>query len=118
MVLASLLLSTQLAISAPNGQALYLQHCASCHQVTGTGLGFEIPSLVLSKKLRGNPAELIAFVLQGSELSGGAISEINIPMPAFRILSDEDLAAILSYTRNTFGDRATTIDPEDIAAVR
>lgn len=90
------------------GDETYAAQCASCHQAQGEGIEGVYPTLIGSEVLLGEADEVIALVLNGR----GA-------MPAFRdILSDEQLAAVLSHERNSWGNDAEVVTAEIVAAQR
>ncbi len=92
---------------AADGPEIYGAQCAQCHQPDGEGLG-TFPALAGSDRVLGDMRELVAFVLDGQ----GA-------MPAFRdVLDDEELAAVLSHVRESFGNEAEPIETDLVADVR
>ncbi|MCO6499888.1 MAG: cbb3-type cytochrome c oxidase subunit II [Vicingus serpentipes] len=99
----------------PNGEQLYMDKCASCHQLNGEGLGGAFPSLkgspiVLDK----NHDLMIQIILAGYD----ARSEYAV-MPAFSDqLSDAEVAAITNHEKTSWGNNAQTISEEDVKKVR
>jgi cytochrome c6 len=92
----------------PTGQTLFLENCSACHQPTGLGRPGAFPALAGDKFVTSDPAPVAAIVLNGR---GG--------MPAFKAdLNDADLAAILSYVRTAWGNKAAPVAATQIAAVR
>lgn len=98
-------------------------YCSTCHQPDGKGLpasGF--PPLAGTEWVTGNPERLIKLTLDG--LIGpmtvdGVQYTGQVPMTPFRgLLNDEELAAVLTYVRNAFGNRASAITPEQVAGIR
>lgn len=98
-------------------------HCGTCHQANGKGLpdaGF--PPLAGTMWATGDPERLIKLSLKG--LMGpievlGKEYPGNVPMTPFEyILKDDELAATLTYVRNSFGNKASAIRPGDVAKVR
>ena len=91
------------------GERLYGEQCAQCHQAQGQGLGEMFPALVGSALVTGPAADHIQIVLHGKNL-----------MPAFAgQLSDAELAAIITYERNAWGnDVGDEVQPADVAAAR
>ncbi|MEX0288128.1 MAG: PVC-type heme-binding CxxCH protein [Flavobacteriaceae bacterium] len=98
-------------------------YCMTCHQPDGNGLeasGF--PPLTNSEWVTGNEERLIKLTMKG--LMGPL--EVNgikypgqVPMTPFeRLLNDEEMAGVLTYVRNTFGNQADVISPEKIKEVR
>jgi mono/diheme cytochrome c family protein len=107
------------------GKAVFLREgfCVTCHQVDGKGLpasGF--PPLDGTKWTTGNEERFIKIVLNGLY---GPI-EVNekqysgqVPMTPFgAMLSDEEVAAVITYVRNSFGNKATPVYTEKVKKVR
>ncbi len=98
-------------------------HCGTCHQANGNGLpaaGF--PPLRGTKWATGDPERLIKISMKGLfgpiEVNGKQFPGV-IPMTPFEhILDDKELAATLTYVRNSFGNKASVITAEDVAKVR
>jgi cytochrome c oxidase subunit 2 len=92
------------------GEQLFLANCSACHQATGKGMPPAFPPLDGSKIVNGPKAAQILLVLHGK--TGTA-------MAPFARLSDSDLAAIITYTRNAWGNKTgEAIQPADIKAQR
>lgn len=98
-------------------------HCGTCHQANGKGLpdaGF--PPLAGTKWVNGDPDRLIKLTLKGLigpiEVLGKKYPG-QVPMTPFEyILNDEDIAATLTYVRNSWGNKASPIQPADVARIR
>lgn len=98
-------------------------HCATCHQPDGKGLpdvGF--PPLADTKWALGDPDRLIKLTLNGLfgpiEVLGKDYPGV-VPMTPFGgLLKDDELAAVLTYVRNAFGNKASPIKPNQIKKVR
>ncbi len=98
-------------------------HCGTCHQSNGMGLpeaGF--PPLAGTKWVNGNPDRLIKLTLHGLmgpiEVKGQKYPGL-VPMTPFgSILDDQEIASVLTYVRNSFGNRASPIRPEQVKKVR
>jgi len=102
------------------GRAVFQQACAVCHMVDGSGVPNMQPALDGGNKLvMGDPGTLIALLLKGAE---GALpanrQRYANQMPAFDTLSDDEIAAVLSYIRSSFGNKAPAITPKQVAAAR
>ena len=99
-------------------------HCATCHQPHGQGMPNLYPPLDGSLWATGSEDRLIRVVLDGLhgpiEVKGKTYSSPPIPpMTAFRqLLSDEELAAVLTYVRNSWTNRSKPVTPEKVAQVR
>jgi cytochrome c oxidase subunit 2 len=92
------------------GEQVYNASCAACHQPTGTGIPGVFPGLVNSKITIGPAADHINIVLNGK--AGTA-------MQAFgQQLNDADLAAVITYERNSWGNAASVVQPADVKAAR
>ena len=98
-------------------------YCSTCHMPDGHGLpqsGF--PPLAGTDWVVGDPERLIKLTLDGLI---GPITVLGeeypgqVPMTAFRnLLTDEEVAGVLTYVRNAFGNRATPISPEYVTKIR
>ncbi|MEJ5210787.1 MAG: cytochrome c oxidase subunit II [Burkholderiales bacterium] len=93
------------------GETVYKTHCAACHQPDGKGLPPAFPALAGSKIATGDKAAHIDIVMNG---------KANTAMAAFgKQLSDVELAAVITYERNAFGNATgDVIQPADIKALR
>jgi cytochrome c oxidase subunit 2 len=90
------------------GEKAYAANCAACHQATGQGLPPNFPSLVGSKVVKGSIAEHIKHTLTGKGL-----------MPPFKHLSDADIAAIVTYERNSWGNAVgDAAQPDQVKSLR
>jgi cytochrome c oxidase subunit 2 len=89
------------------GETIYAEECASCHQLNGEGTS-EYPALNGSEMLTAeDPTEAITIVLQGRG-----------EMPAFdEILSAEEIAAVLSHERNAWDNSASVVTAEQVQEV-
>jgi mono/diheme cytochrome c family protein len=85
--------------------------CAGCHQPDGAGQAGLARSLVGSRWVLGDPARLIRIVQHGKE------GELLMP-PVGGSLTSEQLAAVLSYIRRSWGNEASTVTPALIDEVR
>ncbi len=79
------------------GEKVYASNCAACHQATGKGVPGAFPALAGSAKVTGPAAAQIDLLLKG--VSGTA-------MASFKQLSDVELAAVMTYTRNAWGNQS------------
>ncbi|BDC48725.1 hypothetical protein F183_A10410 [Bryobacterales bacterium F-183] len=93
--------------------------CMNCHQDHGKGVPENYPPLAGSEYVLGDKRRLAALVLRG--LSGDLTvlgKHYNSQMPAWDNRDDEEIAAVLTYIRNSFGNKADPISKEFVAAVR
>jgi mono/diheme cytochrome c family protein/glucose/arabinose dehydrogenase len=97
-------------------------HCATCHQPNGKGLDPAFPSLENSPWVSGDPDRLIKITLYGLmgpiEVNGKKYDG-QVPMTPFGgLLNDNETAAVLTYVRNSFGNKELPVTPADIKKVR
>jgi mono/diheme cytochrome c family protein len=107
------------------GRSIYSRDgfCVTCHQKDGKGLpnaGF--PPLTSTKWVLGSQDRLIKVVLNGLhgpiEVAGTKYRG-DVPMTPFgAMLKDEEVAAVLTYVRNSFGNKAPAVAPEKVKLVR
>jgi mono/diheme cytochrome c family protein len=92
----------------------------SCHQITGMGTPGAIPPLAGSDWANEKePGRIIRAVLLG--LTGPITvndKPFNGTMIAWNSLSDEEIAAVITYVRSEWGNKAPEVTPEQVAAVR
>ena len=111
------------------GKALYALNCAVCHMEGGTGNPANgCPNLAGSEWVAAaGPGRIIRIVSKGAtgpiEVNGkiwssGTMLAIGDQMPGDEKEKAENIAAIISYVRQTFGNKASLVTPEEVAAVR
>jgi putative heme-binding domain-containing protein len=100
-------------------------HCATCHLTHGKGNANVYPTLVDSPWVLGDEERLIKATLHGlwgKMTVNGEIYDPSRgvpPMTAFRsLLKDDELAAVLTFVRNTWGNQAAVVLPETVGRVR
>jgi nitrite reductase (NO-forming) len=101
------------------GQALFNGTCSVCHQATGAGLPGTFPPLAKSDFLTADPKRAIGIVLKG--LTGKVTvnsAEFNSVMPPMSQLNDDEIANILTFVLNSWGNPGGRITAEDVANVR
>ena len=100
------------------GQTLYGIHCAACHRPDGLGAPGLIPPLTNSDwvKAKNRFLQVALYGLSGRiEVNGEPYEQ---EMPAFKHLSDDDLAALLTYVRASFGNDSNAVTPYEITEER
>lgn len=101
------------------GETVYGQTCAACHQADGKGTPGVFPPLAGSAEFYGDARKHASIVVKG--LSGEITvqgQKYNNVMPPQAGLSDYDLAAVLTFERNSWGNDDGVVLPEDVKAVR
>ncbi len=92
------------------GEKVFAGNCAACHQASGKGVPGAFPALDGSKIVNGPKADQIALVLNGKP---------GTAMTPWKQLSDADLAAVITYTRNSWGNKTgDAVQPAEIKVAR
>lgn len=93
------------------GESVYQANCMSCHQAEGQGIPGMFPAIAGSAVATGSIDQHIATVMHGVE--GSMMSQFG------DVLSDSDIAAVITYQRNAFGnDTGDTLQPSHIKSLR
>lgn len=106
------------------GQEVYFRegHCVTCHQPNGAGLDPAFPSIVSSPWVSEDKERLIKIAmygLMGPIKVGGKEYNGQVPMTPFAgMLKDDEIANVLTFVRNHFGNQAAPVTPADVKAVR
>ncbi len=110
-------LSKEAQISA--GKNLFGGTCSTCHQANGEGLPGVFPPLAKSDFLMGDKNRAIEVILNG--LSGPVTvngKEYNSVMPPMSQLNNDEVANILTYVRNSWGNSGDAVSAEEVAKAR
>jgi nitrite reductase (NO-forming)/hydroxylamine reductase len=102
-----------------SGADLFKANCAACHQPNGQGLAGAFPPLAKSDYFAGKPERLMDATIKG--LSGPMTvngADYNNVMPAVAYLSDDDLAAILTYVNTSWGNEGGPISAAQVNSYR
>ena len=102
------------------GARLYEQHCAACHMAGGQGQGKAYPPLAGKHSLAaGSPVNPIRIVLNGGfpPSTGGNPRPYGMP-PFGHAFNDEEVAAVVSYVRGSWGNAGTMVSPLAVARLR
>jgi len=107
--------------SVSRGAKVYKATCIACHQADGLGVQRMNPPLVKTKWVLGDKKALAKIVING--LKGGEIEidgdEFHNPMPPMGAqLNDQEIADVLTYVRNSFGNKASVVTTADVKAAR
>ncbi|MFW5877648.1 MAG: c-type cytochrome [bacterium] len=102
------------------GREVYDRECLVCHQSDGSGVPNMHPPITESKSVSGNTDSLIVLILDGME--GPVVvkgEQYNSIMPPLKnVLNDQEIADLINYLRNSFGNSGEFVKPEDVAAMR
>jgi len=105
----------QLADMTARGEKVYLANCVACHQATGRGVPGAFPALDGSAKVNGPKAGQIDVLMHGVVKDGKPTAMVSFA----KQLSDTDIAAVITYTRNSWGNKTgEVLQPAEIKAAR
>lgn len=104
---------------AVGGEKVYEVYCGTCHQKNGLGDSGRFPPLANSQYVTGDKKRLINIVLHGlSETIEVNGITYNGAMPQHSFLKDEEIARVLTYIRQNFGNNASEITIEEVRQQR
>lgn len=111
--------SADISKSVAAGKVIYTNNCASCHQVDGGGVQHMNPPLIKTTYVLGDKTELIKIVLNGFnknvDINGSTYSNV---MASHDFLKDQEIADVLTYVRNSFGNKADAVTAEEVKGLR
>ncbi|MDP3181736.1 MAG: cytochrome c [Desulfobaccales bacterium] len=91
---------------------LFAANCADCHRLNGGGLPNKFPALNKNPYVLGDPGGVISTVLNGRQGNLGR-------MPSWKNkLDDQKIAAVVTYVRQAWANRAPAVTPAMVAAIR
>lgn len=106
-------------IQVEKGKAVYMQTCFVCHQPGGLGVPGQIPPLAGSDFLANNKEDAIRAVVMGRNgetiVNGKTFRGTMIPL---NYLTDEQIANVLTYVRNSWGNSGDAVNVKDVAKIR
>ena len=121
MMLAASVRSDRPAEAAVSGAAIYADRCAICHEPSGEGIVGTFPPLAKNPHVTANdPSAAIVAVLNGMLVDLTVRGHRYVGgMPGWRHwLSDADVAAVVTYIRSSWGNRASAVSPAQVARIR
>lgn len=102
------------------GKKVYMTVCVACHQPTGLGLPPVFPPLAKTEYVTGSPERFAAMILKGNAgpmtINGMTYNQIMPGQEA--MLTDDKVAAVMTYVRQSFGNNAPAVSAEVVAAAR
>lgn len=102
-----------------NGKKIYGQSCLACHMADGGGVPNMNPPLSKTSYVLGDKTRLIKVILNGlatgEEIEGETYTNV---MPAHNFLKDQEIADVLSFVRNSFGNKAGVVSAAEVKSVR
>jgi mono/diheme cytochrome c family protein len=101
------------------GKKVYITYCMTCHQADGRGVPNFNPPLTKTNWVKGDKKVLIGVILNGLEeeieIEGETFAN---PMPSHAHLTDQNVSDVLTYIRNSFGNKYSPISVAEVAQVR
>ena len=101
------------------GRTVYEQNCQACHMDDGSGVPGMNPPLKKTQWVLGDKKRLIGIVMDGFNeevtIEGETYSN---PMPGLDYLSDQQISDVLTYVRNSFGNKAAPVSVQEVKAYR
>ena len=103
-----------------NGKKVFIDNCIACHGIDGEGISSMIPAFKDNGTIQGQSSESMTHILLNG--SKGAITRFNptgAAMPAFAWkLTDTQIADVLTYIRNEWGNAAQAVSPKEVKEMR
>jgi mono/diheme cytochrome c family protein len=102
------------------GKTTYMMICVACHQPTGAGLFPVFPPLTNSEYVNGSPERFAAMILKGNAGPMTVDGKLyNNMMPGQEaMLSDEKIAAVMTYVRANFSNSSSAVSADVVAGAR
>jgi mono/diheme cytochrome c family protein len=111
--------SASLTASIAKGKLVYNNICATCHMADGLGVPRMNPPLEKTTYVLGDKGRLISIVLNGFsedvEINGERYANT---MPAHDYLKDDEIANVLTFVRNSFGNKASAVTVAEVKKAR
>lgn len=110
---------TPTQLSVVRGKKVFMTTCVTCHQRDGGGVPRLNPPLINTEYVLGDKTRLIQIVLKGLnqplEIEGDKYTNA---MPSFAQLTDQQIADVLTYVRNSFGNKAASVTLAQVKTAR
>ncbi len=102
------------------GKAIFTDSCSGCHQADGSGVAGMFPPLVRNSNVQSDdPTTIIRVVLEGARTAPTDARPTPFSMPAYDWkLNDDQVAAVVTYVRNAWGNKAPAVSAGDVASLR
>jgi mono/diheme cytochrome c family protein len=105
-------------LSMDSGKKIYTLQCLACHQADGLGVPPMSPPLN-GKQTLGDKKKLIEMVIKGpatrQEIDGVKYQNV---MPPYPEMKDQEIADVLTYVRNSFGNKAASVKASEVKSLR
>jgi mono/diheme cytochrome c family protein len=105
---------------AKAGEAIFADQCAACHRTNGAGVPTFFPPLAGNPNVQQQDSTtVIRVILDGTRSTPTAAHPTPLSMPAFDWkLTDEQIAAVASYVRNSWGNAAPVVSAAQVQDLR
>ena len=102
------------------GEAIFVDTCSACHTRSGAGVEHMFPRLAGNViATQDDPASLIRIIIAGGRAAATDATPTAPAMPSLGYrLSDEQIAAVVTYVRNSWGNAAAPVSAETVKALR
>jgi mono/diheme cytochrome c family protein len=102
------------------GGRIYLDSCAACHRLSGSGENSTFPTLAGNPSvLSSDPSSLISVILEGARAPSTAAAPSGLAMPGFGWrYNDADIAALATFPRSSWGNNAPPVPATKVAEIR
>ena len=101
------------------GKEVYNTYCMQCHMDNGKGAPGMNPPLAGTEMVMGDKTDLVKIVLNGfqqpTKINGEMYQNI---MPSHAFLTDQQIADVLTFVRNSWGNKAESVTPDEVSKVR
>jgi mono/diheme cytochrome c family protein len=109
--------------TASAGETIYQQRCVTCHQANGAGIPGTFPPLAESEYANaadpGVPARIVIHGVSGPiTVHGTTYNSLMPPYGVGVVMTDEEIAQLLTYVRSSFGNSASAVTAADVAKAR
>ena len=105
--------------SMNRGKQVYLEQCLACHQADAGGVQNMNPPLIKTKWILGDKTTLVQVVLKGMtgevDIEGETYHNVMAP---HNDLTDQQIADVLTYVRNNFGNKASAVTAAEVKMIR
>lgn len=119
MIISSQSFAIETSDSFIEGKKIYEKNCLACHQANGQGMKGVFPPLAGSDYLMADKQRAISIPLKGLQ---GKITvngdNYNSVMPAFTNLKDDEIAHIMTYVMNAWGNQGELVTADEVTQIR
>lgn len=119
VIVFSSFIQNPLSASVARGKKVYDKVCLSCHMIDGGGVPHMNPPLIQTSYVLGDKKKIIQIVLNGMNDRIAIDDEYySNNMAPHKDLTNQQIADVLTYIRNSFGNKASAVTVKEVQAVR